>query len=84
MITGNNLTIVDQCIASLKSKYDMTDLGLMHYYLGMQIYQHEDCTYLSQSKYVTDILQRFDMVDCKPLSIPLSLGVQLQVSKSLS
>jgi len=56
MITGNNDEIIQECIYKLKATFEMTDLGLLHYYLGMQVYQYKDCIYLSQSKYISDIL----------------------------
>jgi len=56
LITGNNDEIIQECISKLKAIFEMIDLGLLHYYLGMQVYQYKDCTYLSQSKYILDIL----------------------------
>ena len=52
LFTGNNMTIINEGITKLKAEYEMTDLGLLHYYLGMQVYQYRDCTYLSQFKYI--------------------------------
>lgn len=56
LIMRNNMVIINEGIAKLKVEYEMIDLGLLHYYLGMQLYQCKDCTYLSQSKYILDIL----------------------------
>ena len=56
LITGNNNEIIQECISKLKATFEMTNLNLLHYYLGMQVYQYNDCTYLSQSKYISDIL----------------------------
>jgi len=38
LITGNNEEIIQECISKLKATFEMTDLGLLHYYLRMQIY----------------------------------------------
>ena len=56
LITRNNIEIIQECILKLKATFEMIDLGLLHYYLGMQVNQHKDCTYLSQSKYISNIL----------------------------
>ena len=47
LITGNNHEIIQECISKLKATFEMIDLGLLHYYLGMQVYQYKDCTYQS-------------------------------------
>jgi len=56
LITRNNIDIIQECISKLKATFEMIYLILMHYYLGMQVYQYKDCTYLSQSKYISNIL----------------------------
>jgi len=47
LITRNNDEIIQECISKLKATFEMIDLSLLHYYLGMQVYQYKDCTYLS-------------------------------------
>ena len=42
----------------------MKDLGLMHYYVGLEIWQGPDEIYLGQGKYVLKMLKKFDMMDC--------------------
>lgn len=49
----------------------MKDLRLMHYYLGLEVWQGLDEVYLGQGKYVTKMLKRFDMMDCKPMTTPM-------------
>ena len=46
----------------------MKDLGLVHYFLGIDIWQRNDEIFLSQGKYTVDILRRFGMVDCKSIN----------------
>ena len=57
----------------------MTDLGLLHYYLGLQIWHMEDGMFLSQPKYATDLLAHFHMSDCKFSLTPFQSGVKLNV-----
>jgi len=74
LITGNNDEIIQECISKLKETFEMIDLGLLHYYLRMQMYQYKDYTYLNQSKYISDMLQKFRMEEC---TIPVSLGITI-------
>ena len=49
----------------------MTDIGLMHYYLGMEVWQEPGHIFLGQGKYAVDILKRFRMEDCRPMCTPM-------------
>jgi hypothetical protein len=49
----------------------MKDLGLMHYFLGLEIWQQEGETFLSLGKYATNIPKRFGMEECKPMTTPM-------------
>jgi hypothetical protein len=49
----------------------MKDLGLMHYFLGLEIWQQEGKAFLGQGKYTIEILKRFGMEDCKPMTTPM-------------
>jgi len=82
LITGNNDEIIQECISKLKATFEMTDLGLLHYYLGMQVYQYKDCTYLIQSKYISDILYKFGMEECRYTAIPVSPGITVTLSSN--
>ena len=82
LITGNNDEIIQECISKLKATFEMIDLDLLHYYLEMQVYQYDDCTYLSQSKYISDILQKFGMEECRYVTILVSLGITVSLSSN--
>jgi hypothetical protein len=62
---------------NLKKKFEMIDLGFLHYFLGLQVLQTNDGIFLSQSKYACDLLRRFHMDDCKPTPSPFQSGVKL-------
>ena len=49
----------------------MKDLDQIHHFLGIEISQTSDGLHLSQSHYALTILERANMVDCKPMSTPL-------------
>ena len=57
----------------LASEFEMKDLGLMHYFLGLEAWQKPGEIFLSQGKYVVKILERFRMVDYKPVTTPMEL-----------
>ncbi|XP_019102905.2 secreted RxLR effector protein 161-like [Beta vulgaris subsp. vulgaris] len=59
------------------SEYEMTDLGAMKYFLGMQVKQCPGRIFLSQKKYADELLKKFNMSECKPLATPMSLNEKL-------
>ena len=63
-ITGEESLII-QCKKELASEFDMKDLGPMHYYLGLEVWQKHGEVFLGQGKYAIKILQKFGMMDCK-------------------
>eukprot|EP00253_Pinus_taeda_P004324 PITA_04324 len=75
--------LINHVKSSLKKKFEMTDLGHLHYFLGLQVFQvlqSKEGISLSQSKYACDIICHFHMEDCKPAPSPLQSGVKLSVS----
>jgi hypothetical protein len=63
--------LVIQCKKELASKFHMKDLGLMHYYLGLEVWKKCGEVFLGQGKYVVKILQKFGMMDCKFMATPM-------------
>jgi uncharacterized membrane protein len=54
----------------LHDRYLMTDMGPLHFFLGLEISQDASCIKLSQAKYAQDLLERFHMTDCKSAPTP--------------
>lgn len=54
----------------------MKDLGLMHYFLGLEVWQREDEIFLSQGRYTIDILRRFVMMDCNSMTTPMTMNLK--------
>ena len=50
----------------LASVFDMTDLGDVHWLLGMEIRRDGTGIHISQAQYIRELLERFGMTDCKP------------------
>eukprot|EP00253_Pinus_taeda_P003815 PITA_03815 len=66
------------CKEDLTREFEMKDMGLMHYFLGMEVCQKYGEVFVSQGKYANEILRRFHMEKCKPMHTPLVEGVKLQ------
>ena len=69
-LTGEE-KLITNCKKKLASKFEMKDLGLMHYYLGLEVWQIPEKIFLNQGKYAIEILKRFDILECMTPFLPL-------------
>eukprot|EP00253_Pinus_taeda_P036617 PITA_36617 len=69
-LAGSSRLIKD-CKENLATEFDMKDLGQMHYFLGLEVWQQKGGIFLGQGRYATDILKRFRMQDCRPMATPM-------------
>lgn len=74
LITGKDHHIV-KCKQDCISKFEMKDLGLLHYFLGLERRQKEEYIFLNQRKYTIDLLNKFGMMDSKPLYTPMETNL---------
>jgi hypothetical protein len=80
-LTGEENIIVE-CKQRLPAKFEMKDLGLMHYFLGLEVWQSLERIFLNQGKYTVEILKRFDMLECKSMNTPMEAKLKLLVDTS--
>ncbi|KAF2318763.1 hypothetical protein GH714_010529 [Hevea brasiliensis] len=53
-------------------EFEMTDLGLMSYFLVLEVKQCDDGIFISQEIYVNDLLKRFQLQNCNPVKTPIN------------
>eukprot|EP00253_Pinus_taeda_P029219 PITA_29219 len=80
ILTGSDPNLINHVNSNLKKKFEMTDLGHLHYFLGLQVLQSKEGISLSQSKYACDLLHHFHMEYCKPTPSPFQSGAKRLVT----
>ena len=60
-------------------KFEMSMMGELKYFLGFQVKQLQEGTFLSQTKYTQDILSKFGMKDAKPIKTPMGTNGHLDL-----
>ena len=70
IITGD--LSIDAFKSAMKQELEMTNLGLIKYFLDIEMKQNKNGIFISQEKYSNDILERFNMVKCKSAPKQLS------------
>ena len=53
--------LIGDCKSNLAVEFEMKELGLMHYFLGLEVWQRDGCFFIRQGKYAVEILKRFRM-----------------------
>src|ERR1700733_8308017 len=77
LMTGNNEIYIASINKELGKSFEMNELGYVHYYLGIEVTQHPKSIFLSQKKYIGDLLNRFGMTECNPLTTPMEQNLKL-------
>ncbi|CAL8995682.1 unnamed protein product [Prunus brigantina] len=70
IITGSAISEIHKVIHSLTVEFELKDLGDLHYFLGIQISRTNSGLFLSQSKYVQDLLVKTEMTEAKACDTP--------------
>ncbi|GKD89693.1 retrovirus-related pol polyprotein from transposon TNT 1-94 [Tanacetum coccineum] len=74
------LTCQDMCDEFAKimhDKFEMSMMGELNFFLGLQIKQMEDGIFFNQSKYIKEMLKKFGLEDSKPMKTPMSSDTKL-------
>ena len=64
-------------MAAMLGEFEMSMMGELNYFLGLQIKKFKHGTLLNQSKYYKELLKMFDMENCKETTIPISIECYL-------
>ena len=59
----------------------MKDLGRLKYFLGIEVLRSRGCIFISQWKYILDLLAEIGMLDCKPAGASIIANHGLQMTK---
>src|SRR6266542_1019847 len=71
IITGNDDEEMKYLKETLAKIFEVKDLGHLHYFLGIEVAYGTQGIYLSQRKYIFDLLAETGMLDCKPAATPI-------------
>ena len=78
IIFGSNEEAMSQNFALvMQQEFEMSVLGELTYFLGLQVQQKKDGIFLSQTKYLKQILKKHSMEDSKPVCTPMVTGCSL-------
>ena len=72
IIFGSDLQVLSVKFTSeMKKEFEMSMLGELNFFLGLHLSQKQKRMFISQTKYIKDMLKKFKMEDSKPVSTPM-------------
>eukprot|EP00253_Pinus_taeda_P006096 PITA_06096 len=77
IFTGNDDQLIKNFKLVMKEEFEMTDMGFLRYFLGIEVDQNEKRIFISQARYVNQVLSRFNMQECKAAITPIVMGLKL-------
>ncbi|WKA03781.1 hypothetical protein VitviT2T_021870 [Vitis vinifera] len=80
IITGDDLSDIQELKDFLSQQFEMIDLGHLSYFLGLEITHSTDGLYITQAKYASDLLSQAGLTDSKTVDTPVELNAHLTPS----
>ena len=80
ILTGSDPKLINHVKSQLKKKFDMTNFGYLHYFLGLQVLRSKEVISLSHSKYAYDLLCHIQMEYSKPTPSSFHSRVKLSLT----
>ena len=81
IVGGDNEAEIEHVKTLLKQEFDIKDLGELRFFLGIEIVRTKEGIWLSQRQYALDMLSKYGMADCKPISMPLDQNLKLRADE---
>jgi len=78
LITGDDAEHISLVKRHLSQQFQMTDLGPLSYFLGIEVSRSDKGYYISQSKYIQDLIARSGIIDTRTAATPMDIHLQLR------
>lgn len=76
IFTGSNISMFRE-LKKMIEEFEITDIGLMTFYLGIEVNQMQDGNFISQEGYAQENLKKFKMKNSKPINTLIDCGVKI-------
>ena len=77
VVTGSNLELINEFKNQMEKEFEMSNLGLLSYYLGIEVTQTKTGVIIKQEAYAKKILEEAGMLDCNATTCPMDPGTKL-------
>jgi len=81
IVTGEEPSEIRKFKQQMTAEFEMSDLGLLSFYLGIEVDQEKEFLTIKQAGYAKKVLAQFGMGDCNPTKYPMEPGMKLHADK---
>jgi hypothetical protein len=74
---GSSYSLVSSFQEKMKNEFQMSMMGEITLFLGIQVKQMKQYTFVHQAKYTKDLMKKFNIDELKPMSTPMSMATSL-------
>ncbi|KAL6348530.1 hypothetical protein AAG906_013150 [Vitis piasezkii] len=74
---ATNVSLCEEFSKCMHSEFEMSMMGELNFFLGLQIKQLKEGTFINQAKYIRDLLKRFNLEEAKTMKTPMSSSIKL-------
>ena len=67
LVTGSYMRLMETLKADMSSKFEMSDLGCMKYFLGLELHRVKAGILVYQRKFASELLVKFAIENCRPV-----------------
>jgi hypothetical protein len=78
---GSSNSLVARFAEDMCREFEMSIMGELQFFLGLQIKQSKEATFVHQAKYTKDIVRKFKMEDSKTMATPMSTTTTLDADE---
>ena len=82
IIAGTSAAAIGEFKGDMMDMFKMSDLGLLSYYLGIEVVQRPGLIHLGQAAYADKLLEKMGMSGCNAMSVPMEPRLKLSKTGS--
>ncbi|CAM8951298.1 unnamed protein product [Rhodiola kirilowii] len=82
LLTGTSQSIIDEIKSYIHHKFQIKDLGVLKYFLGMEVARSPTGIFLNQRKYALELLEESNLLQCKPSRTPMDIKHKVSLSQA--
>ena len=78
---ATNVSLCEEFAKSMHSEFEMSMMGELNFFLGLQIKQLKEGTFINQAKYIRDLLKKFNLEEVKAKNTPMGSSIKLDMDE---
>ena len=78
---ANNVSLCEEFSKSMHNEFEMSMMGELNFFLGLQIKQLKEGTFINQAKYIRDLLKKFNLEEVKAKNTPMGSSIKLDMDE---